>query len=792
MPDPKFQPRHFYLNERHELLPEKDGGGGRQQPFLDVDWQRKSENLARSFEKIERRAAASSDPSTKGRLYILAERTEKITVKSEAQDAVGGRKVKEVSFAGEHSKVFERLGLALIDVHPNGTATVHALPEQIARMRADIIGLPQGNRRQHGQWISIESFDWVPAELKYDSFWLDEIGKRRVEAHIKLQPFLPTFDADAVIRAIERTLTRFPGNELRGKEVGYLGRIWLRAVLSDAGVRALAEEFAAIQSIHAPILAELSGPEVETVTLGMLELPQQAGSSSALPCVCVVDTAIPDEHRILAQFRRGPFLAKGCENSSNDHHGSSVASRVVFGDLDFGDSVTGVPPATCSFYEIRAADKDSGRIRAESVAGAMSNVTGNAPDVRVFNLSFDTKQSLEALEASTPSYYREVKKVMEDFDNFAFDEDALLVIAAGNVEPGNIPQPKYPKHLTDKRWQLHAWPRCFNALTCGGTIARISSAGLGDVPNAPSPFTRLGPGSARSPKPDFCAPAGNTNADYSPERGGGLGIWAISAFSEPLEVFGTSHAAPLLAREAAFVLHELRRVCPPDVRPYVCTAKALLALTAEDVSARLPSDYHAISPHALGYGRASAEPLRHPDAAAALFFWQGFAERAGDVVRVQIPIPMGWLNAAAKPELRICISWDSPVNSAVDSWACRDVTLTLRVTDDSDPANGTRRKSVGYPLYCKSWNLKEVAEKTPPPDDSWVVEMAYEQIAAYAAGHFPTPIQRIAFAAELKDADEAAVSPQAFVQNLPVAATMNRFSVAAVPLRQPLGVTSGI
>ena len=791
MPTPVYKAKHFFLNERHELPPEKSGGG-RQQPFLDVDWQRKTVRLTESFERIERRAAASTDPSTKGRLYIVAESARHVTKASTAKDAVDGRKTKEVSFAGDQSQAFDRLGLQLIEVFPNGTATVHALPEQIARMRADLANLPQGNHRQQGQWVNIESFDWVPPEVKFDESWLTEIGTRHAAAHIKLQPFLTMFDTDAVIRAIEKTLRRFPGNELRGKEAGYRGRFWLRATLSAACVRALAEEFAAIQAIHPPIFAELSSPSGTPATTRQLELPAPAASSTALPCVGVVDTAVPDLHRLLSGSRRGIVRAPECENAANDDHGSSVTSRVVFGDLDFIAHSNILPQPTCSFFEVRAADKRSNAnkilIRAESVAAAVSNVINGAPDVRVFNLSFDSERSLDALKETAPAYFRQVLKVMEDFDNLAFDEDTLLVVAAGNVKSGNIPNPesRYPEHFTDERWQLHSYSRCFNALTCGGTNPRITSAGLAEVENAPSPFSRLGPGFARSPKPDFCAPAGNTDENF--ERQSGLGVWALSAIAEATEVFGTSHAAPLLAREAAFILAELRRFCPPEIRPYVCTAKAILALTADDVAARLPSEYRDISSLALGYGRASAERLRQPHPDSALIFWQGFSERAGDKLRVRIPIPKAWLAAAAAPQLRICIAWDTPVNSAVESWACRDVSLTLRATEESKSASGTQRKASNYPLYCRIWNLRDAEAKTPPSDDFWIVEMSYEQIAAYAAGHIPTPLQRIAFAAELRDIGEIPQSPQSFIQQIPAAQEMTRFSTVALPLALAAGV----
>ncbi len=790
MPAPKFEPRHFYLNERHELPVEKKSAGGPQRPFPDIDWKQKSERLTRSLDQVERRAAASADPSTRGRLFILAEPVGHVVKISTAKDAIEGRKKEAVSFSGEYSKVFDRLGMQLVEVHPDRTATIHALPERLAQLRARASELgPDSSLRQQALWVSIAGFDWVPAEMKFDAAWLKGIGKHRVEAHIKLHPFLSTFDADAVIRAIEEKLRGLAGNELRGKEVSYLGRVWLRAILTAQGIRALAEEFASIQSIHPPIIAHVSASPFRSRSPAAAPLvPNVSDTATSLPCVAIVDTAIPDDHLALARFRRGgPFLGRGCSNVPNDHHGTFVASRVVFGDLDFSSGTGVLPPATCAFHEIRVAEA-ANTIRAESVPNALSSVTGSAPDVRVFNLSFDTKQPLDAMP---PKLRAETMKVMEELDNFAFDQDALLILAAGNVEAGQIPQPRYPQHMDDERWALHAWPRCFNALTCGGIIPRISAAGLGDEPNAPSPFSRFGPGFAGSPKPDFCAPAGNSNANHQSEPG--MGVWALSASSEPAEVFGTSHAAPLLAREAAFVLHELRRACSPDVRPFSCTAKAILALTAEDVAAGLGTGYQPLVQRgALGYGRASAGPIREPQIASAMFFWQGFSEHADDIVRVRLPIPRAWLRAASEPALRICVAWDSPVNSSVESWSCRDVSLTVRVSEDSESAHGSHRKGKGYPLVSRKWNLAKASEKTPPPDDVWIAELRYQQIAAYAPGHLPSPVQRLAFAAELRDCGENPISPQAFVQQIPIAATMTRFSVAPVPSRQPITVTSGL
>ncbi len=165
-----------------------------------------------------------------------------------------------------------------------------------------------------------------------------------------------------------------------------------------------------------------------------------------------------------------------------------------------------------------------------------------------------------------------------------------------------------PSTLMIRSWALHSYPRAFNALTCGGVVpARMSAGGLAAEPEAPSPFTRVGPGFANSPKPDFCASAGNTNADYRPLAG--TGVWGFSALSEALEGFGTSYAAPLLAREAAFVFEELRPKCPGDSRPFACAVKAVLALTADDIAKRLSEALQSFAKRTIGFGRGERREI---------------------------------------------------------------------------------------------------------------------------------------------------------------------------------------
>ncbi|MGA2173233.1 MAG: S8 family serine peptidase, partial [Sedimentisphaerales bacterium] len=414
------------------------------------------------------------------------------------------------------------------------------------------------------------------------------------------------------------------------------------------------------------------------------------------------------------------------------------------------------------------------------IIDAMRSITSTSPDVRVFNLSFDTHQPLESL---LPTIRAEKLRLVQDLDNFVFANDVLIIAAAGNTSPGLMPNSPYPRHLDDPRWALGAWARGFNFLTCGSTVELETCGGLVNNAGWPSPFTRLGPGLCDSPKPDFCNHGGNVTRDYSFATG--LGVWAYSASGTPEDHSGTSYAAPLLAREAAFAFQSLQQVCEQGARPFAVTVKAFLALTA---TARIyPKEIKDLIKRALGRGYATADRLNDPINSSAVLVWQGIIESPKDVVRVQIPIPRTWISEAEIPTLRVVLSWDSPVNAAVQNlWACRKITASLKPNPEDKALTCSKRplSHKSYPIINREYELKR--DDIELQGDTWILEISYEQIADYFPGIDFTPEQRVAFAAELIDKGESPVSPQSAMQSLPVAATMNRLSQPHVVVRAPV------
>ncbi len=409
----------------------------------------------------------------------------------------------------------------------------------------------------------------------------------------------------------------------------------------------------------------------------------------------------------------------------------------------------------------------------------MRAVVGTAPDVRVFNLSFDNGP-MNSLE---PAKLQQSLILVQDLDNFIFTSDVIVVISAGNAPPGVVPSSPYPQHAGDPQWALGPWARSFNSITCGSFVGRAQTEGVAASIGWPSPFCRVGPGLCESFKPDFSAPGGDCGDDYRFRSG--LGVWGINASGRWEDGVGTSFAAPILAREAAFAVEALQRVCASGARPFGSTVKAFLALTAK--RSRPEPAIEDLAKITLGRGAASAHLLAEPEMGTAILIWQGVLEDSDDLARVQVPVPHSWLQQAEDPCLRLVLASDVPTNAAVrDRWASRFVKATLRPQEGMRALRASSGTHPSYPISDRLYRLSRVSRNPLPENDLWILELSYEQIADYYPGLDFSPQQRVAVAIELVDRGQKAVSPQRAIQAMPIAQSLHRLSVPPQIVRAPV------
>ncbi|WP_437797173.1 S8 family serine peptidase [Sorangium sp. So ce693] len=783
----KVQPRTFFLNEKQELASfDRDGGGG-QVDYVPIDWSARSAGLSASFRRATTPPARSADPSVGRHFFVVAVPVHAVQKRSQAKTVPGGIKHEAPAFGGEQSHLFRKLGMDLIETLPGGKAAVHVLSTRTEQLLSTIASLPGASSREKARWINFETFEPLDWTARVSMGWVETLHPGAVvEVVIRFQPALTRLEVNDVLQSMARVLDDKHSRLTKaGRE--FSGRYWCAGFLTREFILAVAREFSSVQSIHPPIRSPVAmarkgrrplAPGASMATSNLPTLPP-----SELPTVAIVDCGIPEKHVHLAPYRRSGF-----RNPDIDpvypylgSHGSHVASCAVFGRLNMNGGIQPPPPGRCRVIDVMVAH-DAGFINSDLVVPAMDAIVGTAPDVRVFNLSVGSAP----LDTLDPVTRREHLMKLQDLDNFAFARDVLLVIAAGNSTPGLSPKEAYPNHVDDPRWGLGFEARTFNGIVSGAYVDVLVPDSVAGIVGAPSPFTRIGPGLCGSPVPGFSAPGGDCSEGYA--WAPGTGPWVCDAEGNWEDSNGTSLAAPLVAREAAWVIKDLAQHCAPTVAPFSSTVKAWLNLVAQ--RPRLPGAFERLAQRTLGKGFPTAERLRAPIEHSAVFIWQTMLQAAKSVNRAQLPVPAEWLRKASTPTLRIVCAWSTPVNSAlVDSWACRKVSLRVRPFGGEAALRGGGNASGAYPLIDRLMDIspKVLEEKgIVAADAPWIIEVEYEEIGAYPPAMTVSAQQRVGVVIELFDAGENATSPQAAIQALPVAMDMLRLSVLQQPIQTPI------
>lgn len=786
-PDAHPSPKTFYLNEQHELSRAEKESGGSVPKYIDIDWAARGRTISRSLNKVTSQIQASHDPLKGQRYFVLADPVGTLAKSStNAKKAPDGKIFETTKFSEKHSRVFKRLGMDLVGVTDAGSAVVHMKPEIVSQLSNTAENLAGLGAREKSRWATIDRFEMIPIEAKIDLGWLRSLRPAASdEAVIELQPLLTRSEIDSIFRAIIATLHANLGERAIGTGTDYSGRQWLRGRLTPESLQSIAQDFFSIQSLHSPLISSTSRTGAGARSSIRASRPNKLSDAdiARLPVVGVIDTGVPTDHQVLGRYRRGSYLAPTTSATANDPHGTFVSSRVVFGDPDFSNGPPReTPNGDLRFYDINVSGVGRGKIEDKSVLAALQAIVSTAPDVRVFNMSFDAPP----LSTIDSVKQREWLALVQDLDNFIFQNDIISVISAGNTEPGIAPITAYPQNFNDPQWALGPWARSFNSLTCGSYVGRLTPGGLAPEIGWPSPFCRVGPGLCESPKPDFSAAGGDCSPEY--RYAPGLGVSGLSPTGMWEDRSGTSYAAPLLARECTTAMEILQKVCERGAQPFGVTVKAFLALTATE-PVNSPA-VKALSELTLGRGTASADRLAKPLAATGVMIWQGVLEDERDIATIKVPIPRDWLRASEQPRLRLVVAWDPPANAAVrDLWATRRVSQKLKRNVNCRSQSSMRdAHAETYPILERRYDLTKRPNDSDPVDDEdfWLVEIAYEQIAEYYPAMVFPPQQRVAFAAEIIDEGDTRVSPQPHLQSLPMTQSMTRLSVPPVVSRMPV------
>lgn len=301
-------------------------------------------------------------------------------------------------------------------------------------------------------------------------------------------------------------------------------------VASFPGVRSIspAEEFSAIRIAPQWFTAITPAPA------GILGVPDDDA-----PIVAVVDTGIAP-----AEIHLRPWVAERetyVLPADTDYlHGTFVAGLVA-GARALNDNDDGFPSARSRVLDV-AALASTGATTFDEMIEAIASSLAQHPEVKIWNCSFGSNY---------PGNPDEFGQLARELDALTDRFDVLFVIAAGNFSSTPLRQWPDPQDLHgDDRISLPA--ESVRGLTVGSVAHLDAFVSAG----SPSPFSRRGPGPAKTPKPDITHRGGNCDVNGNV---GGTGVRSMTPGGIVGEAIGTSFATPLVATMAANVWQAVER-----------------------------------------------------------------------------------------------------------------------------------------------------------------------------------------------------------------------------------------
>src|SRR5262245_42082436 len=159
-PSPQERPpRTFFLNEQHELARAEKPAGGSLPKLAPINWQAKGRRISDSLSAARATISKSRDPLKGNRYFLTALPTPHVRKLSQnVKRAPTGILEEPTQYAGEHSRVFRRIGLDLLAVDSSGTALVHAPAGRFDQLLSTANALSTEGLREQARWITIDSF----------------------------------------------------------------------------------------------------------------------------------------------------------------------------------------------------------------------------------------------------------------------------------------------------------------------------------------------------------------------------------------------------------------------------------------------------------------------------------------------------------------------------------------------------------------------------------------------------------------------------------------------------------
>jgi hypothetical protein len=286
---------------------------------------------------------------------------------------------------------------------------------------------------------------------------------------------------------------------------------------------------------------------------------------------------LADEHKDLAHgsFIGGLAVLGGALNGTQccpEPDGAELVDLAVFPSENSGAIASYYPEGLPQFFD-----------EVETAVGDVRSRHG----VRVFNMSLNVLQPA-TLDRYGPHAAR--------LDRIAEDNDAIIFVSAGNVDPHNL-RPEWPSDATQALATIAASIND-GLLTPAESIRNVAVAAVNppghpvSVPFAPCRFSRRGPGLRAGVKPDLAHVGGSG----SPQPPLDHALFSVTPEGAVISGCGTSYATPLVAKTAAALDHAIEGNV---------SRETLIGLLIHNARVPEPLQAKALAPvarHLVGFG----------------------------------------------------------------------------------------------------------------------------------------------------------------------------------------------
>lgn len=479
---------HLKLSE-HKPLEDRTFSGGGGATYQRTEYKRHANKIFREAQILSRFFEQSVDHNTTNKRYFRIELPEEANILTASEgrkisDAVLGNLVGAPTKNTGHFSTLESSFASLLEqIKIYNESDTHIGKSKFAPIE-NISSIPENEK------ISIELEKLITCE-KYNG-----------EVLITLFSDLSREEQEAIKKSINLYLSPNEGKILG--EVDTSNGKLLRVKAKPESINDLAKQFISIQSIDPieEVIIESSrkGEKVEDQVTVMLN------ESNAL--VCIFDSGVTKGSRFLEGSIIGYEEPIGSPH--NTDHGTFVASRIIYGN-SLRDSISKgqLNPDTKVLSVCMISHDEIGNRRPargdEFLKIIRDTVERWHHQIKVYNISMNlANPNVQDGAIVTDD---SVGGVAAEIDSLSRKYNVLFVLTTGNYpidSLSHLPTEPYPEYFLKDENRMLRPGEAMLALTVGSIADRDNDGSMAKS-NAPSPFTRRGPGFNSYRKPDLVA-----------------------------------------------------------------------------------------------------------------------------------------------------------------------------------------------------------------------------------------------------------------------------------------------